>query len=271
MTWQEVCDTVFDWCRNTGLKIVIAIVVFIVSFSLINFFMKRLSKRLEKNKKADKTISRALVYVLKIVLKIIVIAALVGYLGFDTSGLTALIASLGVAIGLAVNGALSNFAGGVMIIITRPFKDDDYISACGYEGTVEAIKITHTKIRTVDNKTIYLPNGQLSTSSIVNYSEKPTRRVDQNFSISYSEDFERAENIIREIVNGYDLALKDPAPAVGIASHSDSAIVLFTKVWCKTEDYWTVYNYLLEEVKRQFDLQGVEIPFNQLDVHIKNS
>ncbi|HBF86550.1 MAG TPA: mechanosensitive ion channel protein MscS, partial [Clostridiales bacterium] len=148
MDWDQIYATVVDWCTHTGIKIVIALLVLIVSFTLINLITKRMGKRLEKNKKADKTLSRTFVYVLRIVLKIVVVGALIGYLGLDTSGLSALIASLGVAIGLAVNGTLSNFAGGVLIIITRPFKDDDYISALGHEGTVESIRITHTKIRT---------------------------------------------------------------------------------------------------------------------------
>ena len=200
----------------------------------------------------------------------LVVIALIGYVGIDTSAITALIASLGVGVGLAINGTLSNLAGGILILITRPFKDDDYIDACGYSGTVEDIRICHTKLRTTDNKVIYLPNGKLSTSEIVNYSEKDLRRVDLTFSISYSDDFEKAKKVIEEVWNQNELILKDPAPSVRVSAQSASSIDLTAKVWCKNEDYWTVNFDMLEQVKTAFDQNGIQIPFNQLDVHIKN-
>lgn len=152
---------------------------------------KRADKKVAENKKIDKTIYKTVSYVVKVGLKVLVVLGLISYVGIDTSAITALIASLGVGVGLAINGTLSNFAGGVLILITRPFKDDDYIQACGYEGTVEDIRICHTRLRTTDNKVVYLPNGKLSTSEVVNFSEKDLRRVDLKFSISYSDDFEK--------------------------------------------------------------------------------
>ena len=274
MDWQQVWQTVQNWLTTTGIKVVISIVIMIVSFSLINWLSKKIAKRADKkvesSKKIDKTIYRTLSYVAKVGLKVLVVIALIGYVGIDTSAITALIASLGVGIGLAINGTLSNLAGGILILITRPFKDDDYIDACGYSGTVEDIRICHTKLRTTDNKVIYLPNGKLSTSEIVNYTEKDLRRVDLTFSISYSDDFEKAKKVIEEVWNQNELILKDPAPSVRVSAQSASSIDLTAKVWCKNEDYWTVNFDMLEQVKTAFDQNGIQIPFNQLDVHIKN-
>ena len=274
MDLQQVWQTVQNWLTTTGIKVVISIVIMIVSFSIINWLSKKIAKRADKkvesNKKIDKTIYRTLSYVAKVGLKVLVVIALIGYVGIDTSAITALIASLGVGVGLAINGTLSNLAGGILILITRPFKDDDYIDACGYSGTVEDIRICHTKLRTTDNKVIYLPNGKLSTSEIVNYSEKDLRRMDLTFSISYSDDFEKAKKVIEEVWNQNELILKDPAPSVRVSAQSASSIDLTAKVWCKNEDYWTVNFDMLEQVKTAFDQNGIQIPFNQLDVYIKN-
>ena len=274
MDLQQVWQTVQNWLTTTGIKVVISIVIMIVSFSIINWLSKKIAKRADKkvesNKKIDKTIYRTLSYVAKVGLKVLVVIALIGYVGIDTSAITALIASLGVGVGLAINSTLSNLAGGILILITRPFKDDDYIDACGYSGTVEDIRICHTKLRTTDNKVIYLPNGKLSTSEIVNYSEKDLRRVDLTFSISYSDGFEKAKKVIEEVWNQNELILKDPAPSVRVSAQSASSIDLTAKVWCKNEDYWTVNFDMLEQVKTAFDQNGIQIPFNQLDVHIKN-
>ncbi|MBQ7333395.1 MAG: mechanosensitive ion channel, partial [Clostridia bacterium] len=178
-------------------------------------------------------------------------------------------ASLGVCAGLAVNGALSNLAGGVLIILTRPFRVDDYIEAQGHSGTVEDIHITCTKLRTTDNKVVYLPNGSLSSGSIVNYSEKDTRRVDFTFSIGYSDDFEKAKGIIMGILESHELTLKDPAPMVRVSGHGESSIDITARAWVMSADYWTVNFDVLEAVKTAFDKEGIEIPFNQLDVHVK--
>ena len=270
MDWQALLNTVVGWLTNTGVKIIVAIIVLIISFKIINVIAKRIEKKGE-NKKADKTIMKTLAYVIRLGLKVIVAICIIGYLGIDTSGLTALVASLGVCIGLAVNGALSNLAGGVLIILTRPFKIDDYIEAMGYAGTVVDIHITNTKLLTADNKVVYLPNGTLSSGEIVNYSEKDLRRVDLTFSIGYNNDFEKAKSIISEICQNHELILKDPVPFVRVCEHGDSSIKIATKVWVKNGDYWTVHFDLLESIKAAFDKEGIEIPYNQLDVNIKNN
>ena len=271
MDWNSLISNIVSWVTTTGVKIVIALIILLVSFRLITVLTRKLEKKLLSAKhKPDKTLTSTLMYVLKIVLKVIIVICLVGYLGIDTSSLTALVASLGVCFGLAVNGAVSNIAGGVLILITRPFRIDDYIEAAGFSGTVEDIHITHTRLRTPDNKVIYIPNGTLSSSSIVNYSIKDVRRVDLSFSIGYANDFSKAKQIITDICNSHELVLPDPAPFVRVSEHGASSINIVTRVWVKSADYWTVNFDLLETVKKAFDENGIEIPFNQLDVHVKN-
>ena len=269
ITFDKVLETLWNWTKTTGVKILIAIVVLIVSFFIIKVVTNRIKKRMQKNKKVDKTISKTLLRCGNILAKILVIVALVSYLGIDTSGVTALITSLGVCVGLAVNGALSNLAGGFLILITRPFKIDDFIEAEGYSGTVIDIRITDTKIRTPDNKIVYLPNGKLSAAEIVNYSEE-ARRVDITFGISYDNDFEKAKSILMDLSNQHAKVLKDPAPSVRMSEQGDSSINLTLKVWVLNGDYWDVKFDLLEAAKKAFDENHIEIPYNQLDVHIKN-
>lgn len=270
ITFDKVLEALWNWTKTTGVKILIAIVVLIVSFFIIKVVTNRIKKRMQKNKKVDKTISKTLLRCGNILAKILVIVALVSYLGIDTSGVTALITSLGVCVGLAVNGALSNLAGGFLILITRPFKIDDFIEAEGYSGTVIDIRITDTKIRTPDNKIVYLPNGKLSAAEIVNYSEEATRRVDITFGISYDNDFEKAKSILMDLSNQHAKVLKDPAPSVRMSEQGDSSINLTLKVWVLNGDYWDVKFDLLEAAKKTFDENHIEIPYNQLDVHIKN-
>ena len=272
MDWSQMLESAQNWLMKEGFKILIAAICLIISFKLINWLARKVEEICEKKLdegKLDKTICRTLAYITKIGLKILVCVCAVGYLGLDTSGLTALIASFGVSVGLAINGTLSNLAGGVLLLITRPFRDDDYIAACGYEGTVEDIFICNTKIRTFDNKVVYIPNGKLSTSEVVNYTEKETRRVDLTFSVSYSADFEEAKRIIRSVCEADPLILQTPPPNIRLSAHSASSIDIVTQAWCQRGDYWTVRFNLLEGVKRAFDENGVEIPFNQLDVHLK--
>lgn len=270
MTWEEIWQTILGWLKTDGVKIALSLIGLFIVFRIITVLTRKIEKKALNGKHhMDKTITKTLMYILRIALKVLAVVCVIGFLGIDTSGITALIASLGVCAGLAVNGALSNLAGGVLLIITRPFKVDDYIEACGEAGTVEDIRITQTRLRTADNKVVYLPNGSLSTSTIINYSEKDTRRVDLLFSIGYSDDFEKAKSIISEIVNNHELILKDPAPLIRMKEHGASSINIVTRVWTKNSDYWTVYFDLLETVKSAFDKEGIEIPFNQLDVHVK--
>ena len=267
LDWGALLNTLMHWAMNTGLRIIAGLLLLFITFRLINRIARRIERKAHERGQ-DKTMVTTLSYIGRLVMKCVVAVCLVSFVGIDTSGLTALITSIGVCFGLAVNGALSNFAGGVMLLITRPFRIDDYIEAQGYAGTVEEIHITNTRIRTPDNKVVYVPNGALSTGSVVNYSEKPTRRVDFTFSISYDADFERARALIRSVCEAHELVHKDPAPMIRMSEHAASSINITTRVWVASGDYWTVRFDILEAVKRAFDENGITIPFNQLDVHV---
>ena len=257
------------WVFSTGIKILVSLVIMTVCFRIIKKIARRITKKGESGK-YDKTITKTLAYAFSIAAKTLVIVSIIGYLGIDTSGITALIASLGVCVGLAVNGAVSNLAGGVIILVTRPFKVDDYIEAQGVSGTVEDIHMICTKIRTPDNKVIYVPNGSLANGNIINYTEKDTRRLDLKFSIAYESDYDKAKSLIWDVVTSHELVLSDPTPFVRMTEHADSAITITARVWTNNADYWNVNFDLLESVKKALDENGIEIPYNQLDVHVKN-
>ena len=266
----DFINSAIGWVTTTGIRVVIALVLLFVSFRIITAATRNIERKLwKKHENLDKTLTNTLFYFLRIGLKIIVIASLIGYLGIDTSAIASLIASLGVCVGLAVNGALANLAGGVLIIMTRPFRVDDFIEAQGFMGTVEEIRITQTKLRTPDNKVVYIPNGSLSSGAVVNYSMNDTRRVDLTFSIGRDSDLERAKAIINELAAGHELVLDEPAPFVRASAHSKSGTDIVCRVWVKSVDYWTVNFDLLEAVKAEFDKEGIKIPFDQLDVHVK--
>ncbi len=274
MNWEEtfhnILNTLINWATNTGVKILIALVVMFISFKIINLVGRKLEKAGDK-KKADKTVMKTLAYAVKLCCKIIVVVCLIGYLGIDTSGITALIASFGVCIGLAVNGALANLAGGVLILLTRPFRVDDFIEAQGISGTVADIHITNTKIITPDNKVIYVPNGSLANGNIINYSEKDTRRVDLAFSISVASDADKAKELVSAAFAAHPLVLKDKDAFVRINTQAGAAPQITARAWVNNSDYWTVYFDVIETVKAEFGKNGIEVPRQQLDVNVKNN
>ena len=267
---KNTLDMIVAWATNTGLKLIIALILMFITFKLINWIAKKIIKTSEK-KGFDKTISKTLSYLVNIGGKVIVTVCLVGYVGIDTSAITALIASLGVCIGLAVNGAVSNIAGGVLILITRPFRVDDFIEAQGISGTVTDIYLVSTKVVTGDNKVVHIPNGSLINGNIINYSEKELRCVDFNFSIAYDADFNKAKSVVEDILKSHELVLDDPAPFVRMSKHAASSIDIVARAWVKSDDYWTVNFDVLESVKAEFDKYNIEIPFDQLDVHVKQN
>jgi len=270
MEWlRNTLDLIVSWATNTGIKLLIALILMFISFKIINWIAKKIIKNGEK-KGFDKTMTRTLSYLVKLGGKVVVTVCLIGYVGIDTSAITALIASLGVCIGLAVNGAVSNIAGGVLILVTRPFKVDDFIEAQGISGTVTDIHMVSTKIVTGDNKVIYIPNGTLANGNIINYSEKELRRVDFTFSIAYDADFDKARAVVEDVLKSHELVLDEPAPFVRMSKHAASSIDIVARAWTKSANYWTVNFDVLERVKAEFDKNQIEIPFEQLDVHVKN-
>lgn len=267
ISWEDVFNKIYHWLTSTGIKLVIAILILIISFWIINLVTKKIYKHLQR-KHVDETIIKVAYNTSKIGLKLLIVAILIGYVGIETASISAVIASFGVGISLAVQGTLSNFAGGVIIIVMRPFRIGDFISTSDYSGTVEDIRLFYTNIVTPDNKVVMIPNGTLSNNIIVNVSAKETRRVDLVMSISYEADVEKAKKAIGDVVKKYDLVLKEPSPFIEVGEYADSSVNIFVRVWTKKESYWTVYYYLLKEIRKEFDKKNIEIPFNQLDVHV---
>ena len=270
-TLEEILNTLKEWALTKGVKIVAALLILLISFRIVTLISRRIEKKLEKSGKFDKTLVRTLSYAGRLVVKIVIASCLIGWLGIDTTGIAALIASLGVGVGLAVNGALSNFAGGILILVTRPFKVGDYISAQGSEGIVEDIRIISTKIVTLDNKVVYLPNGALSSGNIVNYSEKDIRRVDLVFSVAGNDPYV-VRKLMTDVCAADEKVLQDPAVFVRVSDYgAGNGVKVTMRAWCKTEQYWDTYFDLLNGVQKTFEANKIVIPFNQLDVHIKNN
>lgn len=267
--WSSVLDTVVNWLTHTGIKIVIAVAVLLISFAIINAVTKKIYKTCQK-KHADETISRVATQSARIALKVLVLVCLIAYLGFEVAAISAVISSIGIGISLAVQGTLGNFAGGVIIIVMRPFKIGDYISSNGQEGTVEDIKLFYTHIVTNDNRAVVIPNGTLANNVIVNASAKDTRRVDIVTQVAYGSDVKLVKELIKKACDENELAFKDPAPFVEMSELNESSLDFTVRVWCNRPDYWTVKFALLDAIKKAFDENGIEVPFRQLDVHVKD-
>ena len=267
---KKLSNWVLDDGINMGVKLIIGVLVIIIGFKVINNISKRFLKFAEL-KALDVTIVKFLKSCINISLKCILLLVIVGgYWDIKLTGLAAILASAGVAVGLALQGSLSNFAGGFIILFLRPFKVGDYIQASGFEGTVEQIGVFYTNLATIDNKLVMIPNGILSNGSLINYSAKETRRVDLVFSVAYDSDLLKVRKVLKEIVDNHKLILSKPDPFIGLIQHNASSLDFAVRVWVKNSDYWPVYFDLLETVKTRFDKEGIDIPYPQMDLHFKN-
>lgn len=267
--WKEILNDIIHWISTSGVKLLIGFIVLLIVFKMINIISKRIKRRLE-NKHVDRTIVEVTNSILRKGLKIIALIVFLGYVGIDTAAVGSIIGAIGVAIGLAVQGSLSNFAGGIVILVMRPFKLGDYIVAQDVEGTVEEIKTFYTTLVTADNKVVMLPNGTLANDIIINLTRKNIRRVDNSFQIAYQEDVEKAKKIMLEICEQQSLILKDPEVAIRLF-YQESGIELSLRTWVKTDDYWDVYYYLNEAVKLAFDKHHIQLSYHHLSVQIENS
>lgn len=267
--WKEILNDIIHWISTSGVKLLIGFIVLLIVFKMINIISKRIKRRLE-NKHVDRTIVEVTNSILRKGLKIIALIVFLGYVGIDTAAVGSIIGAIGVAIGLAVQGSLSNFAGGIVILVMRPFKLGDYIVAQDVEGTVEEIKTFYTTLVTADNKVVMLPNGTLANDIIINLTRKNIRRVDNSFQIAYQEDVEKVKKIMLEICEQQSLILKDPEVAIRLF-YQESGIELSLRTWVKTDDYWDVYYYLNEAVKLAFDKHHIQLSYHRLSVQIENS
>lgn len=267
MDMGGIMESLLEWATTSGVKLIIGILILSIGFKIIKKFVNHVMLLLSK-RDIDLTLRKFLKSLLLSVLKVAVIIIVLEYWGMSLSSFAAVIASAGVAIGLALQGSLSNFAGGFIILLIRPFKVGDYVEAAGHGGTVEQIGLFYTQLVTPDNKQILIPNGSVSNDSLINYSAKNTRRVDLTFSVGYEDDILHVRRVLKDIVNNHKLIINEPEPFIGVVEHGDNAIKFATRVWCKTED-WTIYLDLLEEVKVRFDEEGITIPYPKMDLTVK--
>ena len=267
---ERMLEKLYECVITRGVNVFFGIIFLSIGWKVINKTLKRIRRILE-SKNADQKITRFLDNVMNVTLKTVLIIIILQYIGVNLTGLTTIVASAGVALSLALKGSLANLAGGVIILVARPFNVGDFIETTEHSGVVEKISIFYTYLVTFDNKQILIPNGILTDSSIVNYSSKEIRRVDLTFSVAYEEDVIRVKNVLINILKKNELVLEEPEFFVGISMHGDSAINFIVKAWCKTEDYWTVYYDLLETVKIKFDEEGISIPYPQMDLHVKKN
>lgn len=258
-----------NWITTFGAKLIIGLLVIFIGLKVIKKVVKHFTTFLQK-KSVDVTLTKFLHAFAEVTLKAFLFLIILGYWDVQLTGLAALVASGGVAIGLALQGSLSNFAGGFIILFLRPFKVGDYIQAAGFEGTVEQIGVFYTNLATIDNKLVMIPNGTLSNGSLINYSAKETRRVDLVFSVSYDSDLLKVRRVLKEIVDKHKLILQKPEPFIGLIHQNASSLDFTVRVWVKNSDYWTVYFDLLESVKNRFDEEHIDIPYPQMDLHLKN-
>ena len=262
-------DLVKDYLVPFGLKLIAAIVVFVLGRWVIRLVKRWMSNGL-MSRHGDPTLHSFLSNLVSVVLHFFLIMAVIGILGINTSSLVALLASAGLAVGMSLGGTLQNFAGGVLIIMFRPFKVGDFISAQGMEGKVSEIQIFNTHLLTMDNKEVILPNGALATGVMTNYSKQKTRRVDWVFSIAYGDDYDKAKSVLMGLCEKDERILKMPEPFVELGKLNNSSVDITMRVWVNVDDYWPVYFSMNEKVYKTFAQEGLNIPFPQVDVHMKN-
>jgi small conductance mechanosensitive channel len=255
-------EYILEWGINIGM----AILVFVIGRIIANIVVKVIKHAMERGG-MDNLLVNFITNILRWVLVLFVVIASLEQLGVDTTSLVALLGAAGIAIGLALKDSLQNFASGVMLIVFRPFRDGDFIEAGGVMGVVEHIGIFTTNMKTPDNKQVIVPNGQVYSGSITNFSAKETRRVDMVFGIAYDADIRKAKDILTDLVNSDERILKDPAPVIAVSELADSSVNFVVRPWVKSADYWGVLWDTTEKVKYAFDEAGIGIPFPQMDVH----
>lgn len=260
-------NTAIELLMSYGPKLVLAIVVLILGLWIIKRIVKLTSKGMERSN-AEPTLAKFVASLVSVGLKALLIISVASMIGIETTSFIAILGAAGLAVGLALQGTLANFAGGALILFFRPYKVGDWIDAQGVAGTVHAIQIFNTILKTPDNRTIIVPNGAISNGIITNNSTEPTRRVDLVFGIGYGDDIAQAKDIIDRVVTADERALSDPPHQIVVSELADSSVNITVRVWVHAADYWGVFFDLTEKVKLAFDEEGVSIPFPQQDVHM---
>lgn len=264
---SKLLDQAISLVMTYAPKVVLAILTLVIGLWLINRFVHLMDVKLSQK---DPTLTKFLCGLINAVLKILLLISVASMVGIATTSFVAIIGAAGLAIGLALQGSLANFAGGVLILIFKPFKVGDTIEAQGFLGAVKEISILYTIVDTFDNRRIVIPNGSLANASLINVSYYDTRRCDMTFGIAYGDDIDKARAIIKRCLDADERVLPEPAPRISVGSLGDNSVNFIVRPWTKTDDLWPVYWDMQERVKKAFDEEGISIPFPQRDVHIYN-
>lgn len=264
---RTILDKFIEWCASTVGTIVWALIVWVIGKKILKALLKVLGKALDRSR-LDDGVTKFMLSLSRFAGNVVLVIMIIDILGFDTTSFIAVLGSAGIALGMSLQGSLANVAGGILILLFKPFAVGDYIVAGGYEGNVTTIDLLYTKLITIDNKTVTIPNGTLSNSSIVNVASQPQRRLDIQIGIGYSSNLKLAKRLLLDAMNKQAGVLTDKDIMVVVKSLDDSCVTLETRCWVMTSDYWNVRFALLEGYKETFDDNGIEIPFNQMDVHI---
>lgn len=268
MNPEETLQKVVDLAAIYGIKILLALVIFIVGWWFAKS-LSRLAERALSRRRIDPALQYFIASLLFYALLTFVVIAALSQVGIQTASLIAVIGAAGLAIGLALQGSLANFAAGFLILMFRPFKIGDYVDVAGTSGTVEKIMIFTTELQTPDNKKVIIPNGAITSGVIVNYSANDTRRVDLVVGISYGDDIDKAKSVLREVVEADQRVLAEPALNIAVSQLADSSVNIIVRPWVATGDYWGVYWDLTEAIKKRLDQEGITIPYPQCDMHMR--
>ncbi len=262
--WGQV---MIDFATKYGLRLLGAIFVLFVGLWLIGLLTRSTHKMMSRGN-IDPSLSSFLKSMMNILFKILLIISVLGMMGVQMTSFIAILGAAGLAVGMALSGTLQNFAGGVMILLFKPFKVGDYISAQGFSGSVKEIQVFTTMLTTPDNKMIIIPNGGLSNGSMTNYSKEETRRVDWTFGIGYGDDYDTAKAFILELIAEDDRVLQNPEPFIALAELADSSVNITVRVWAKASDYWGIYFDMNEKYYKRAGKRGINIPYPQMDIHL---
>jgi small conductance mechanosensitive channel len=265
--WNNLLEIVRTQGVELAINVATAIAIFYIGKFVVGMMVRGMRKVMQKQE-VDKTLETFVSNLVRMVLMVIVVVAAIGALGIETTSFIAIFGAAGLAVGLALQGSLSNFAAGVLIVLFRPYRVGDFIEGAGIAGVVEQVQILTTVLRTGDNKRIIVPNGQIMDSIITNYSANETRRVDMVVGVSYDDDLDKVRSVLEELVAADDRILDDPAVTIAVSELADSSVNFVVRPWVKTADYWGVMFDMTEAIKKRFDKEGISFPFPQQDVHL---
>ena len=264
---EQILQQVSELSANYGLKLIAALVTLWIGWKIVNLICKGIDKWFAKAD-YDEALESFILSLASMALKTLLVITCASIAGFPMTSFVAILGAAGLAVGMALSGTLQNFAGGVLILVLKPFKVGDFIETQGYTGKVRSIQIFNTIINTGDNKRIILPNGPVATGALTNYSAEDKRRVDFTFGIGYDDDLDKAKELLQSMVDADDRIDRDPEPLVVLHALADSSVNIIVRVWADSSEYWNIYFDITEKVKKTFDKEGISFPFPQTDIHL---